>query len=255
MYCNRCGQANPSQSKFCASCGQELMVAEAAPAPPAAAGAPPSHAPAALRTDGMAIASLVLGVSVLFCGGLTAIPAIILGHISRSKIEQSQGRLQGGGMALTGLILGYVGIGYLILVLAAIAIPNLLRARISANEASAVGSIRTINTAQVTYASAYPNVGFAPSLGTLGGPSPCTAMSSTSACLIDQALASGQKSGYNFTYQARDTEGDQVIDAYSVQAVPVAVGQTGQRSFCSDETGIIRFTTSGTCTRESPPLQ
>ena len=76
----------------------------------------------------------------------------------------------------------------IILIIAAIAIPNLLRSRIAANESSAVGSIRTINTAQVTYSSTYPNIGFANTLGALGQPAAgaCTA-ASTSGCLIDAA--------------------------------------------------------------------
>ncbi|HEV2021859.1 MAG TPA: prepilin-type N-terminal cleavage/methylation domain-containing protein, partial [Terriglobales bacterium] len=88
----------------------------------------------------------------------------------------------------------------IILIIAAIAIPNLLRARISANEASAVGSIRTINTSQVTYSTNYPNVGFANTLAALGGATPCTASAAT-ACLIDEVLAGkpNQKSGYGFT--------------------------------------------------------
>src|SRR3954463_14861343 len=82
----------------------------------------------------------------------------------------------------------------IILIIAAIAIPNLLRSRIAANEASAVGSIRTINTSEVTYASTYPNQGFAllADLGGAGG-------SSTGAGLIDSVLASGTKSGYVFS--------------------------------------------------------
>src|ERR1051325_707807 len=81
----------------------------------------------------------------------------------------------------------------IILIIAAIAIPNLLRSRIAANEASAVGSIRTINTSEVTYASTYPNVGFAllPALGGTGG-------SSAGAGLLDSVLAAGTKSGYVF---------------------------------------------------------
>ena len=63
------------------------------------------------------------------------------------------------------------------------------------------------------------------------------------------------KSGYSFTYEAQDADGDQVLDTYFVQAVPITPGTTGMRSFCSDETGVIRFTTSEVCTRESPPLQ
>src|ERR1043165_9589779 len=79
----------------------------------------------------------------------------------------------------------------IILIIAAIAIPNLLRSRIAANEASAVGSLRTLNTAEVTYNSTYPNVGFACTLAAMGAGG-----SATGAGLIDAVLASGTKSGY-----------------------------------------------------------
>src|SRR5580658_2905566 len=85
----------------------------------------------------------------------------------------------------------------IILIIAAIAIPSLLRARESANESSAVASLRTINTAMVSYNSAYPTVGFASTLATLGGAAPCTP-SSTTACFVDSVLSAGSKSGYNF---------------------------------------------------------
>src|SRR6267378_4504412 len=85
----------------------------------------------------------------------------------------------------------------IILIIAAIAIPNLLRARIAANESSAVASIRTINTAEVTYNSAYPTVGFGANLGVLSGTS-CAPPTSAGACLIDTQLASGTKSGSTF---------------------------------------------------------
>src|SRR6266545_7533080 len=90
----------------------------------------------------------------------------------------------------------------IILIIAAIAIPNLLRSRMAANEASAVGSVRTINTSNVTYASTYPNVGFAASMATMGGASPCVAGPLT-ACLLDPVLANATaaatpKSGYFF---------------------------------------------------------
>lgn len=250
MYCAKCGQENPAEGTTCSNCGQPLMTPAQPPAAPTGSAAPAGEA----QTDGMAIASLVLGLSSwVLC--VTGIPAIILGHISRSKIKNSQGRLQGGGMALAGVIMGYLSIAYLIVIIAAIAIPNLLRSRISANESSAIGQVRTINTSEITYAATYPQVGFSSSLEALGGSPPCTEISSTSACLIDQVLASGVKSGYSFTYEAQDTDGDQVIDSYFVQAVPVTPGTTGNRSFCSDERGVIRSTTSEPCTRESPPVQ
>jgi len=140
----------------------------------------------------------------------------------------------------------------IILIIAAIAIPNLLRSRMAANEASAVGSIRTINTSAVTYSSTYPNVGFPATLAALGGPSPCTAVS-TAACLLDAVLAGGTKSGYKFVFT---TDGNTPSVGYSITAAPVTIGATGQRMFCSDMSGVIRFDPSGAgCTAASLALQ
>src|SRR5208283_2392462 len=87
----------------------------------------------------------------------------------------------------------------IILIIAAIAIPNLLRSRMAANEASAVGSIRTINASALTYSFTYPSDGYPAALASLGGATPCTA-TSTNACLLDQILAAGTKSGYTFVW-------------------------------------------------------
>ena len=86
----------------------------------------------------------------------------------------------------------------IILIIAAIAIPNLLRARMAANESSAVGSIRTLNTAEVIYNSSYPTVGFATSLAQLGGTGGACTPTSAGSCLIDSVLTAGTKSGYTF---------------------------------------------------------
>ena len=140
----------------------------------------------------------------------------------------------------------------IILIIAAIAIPNLLRSRIAANESSAVGSIRTINTSEVTYATQFPNLGFG-NLAVLGGAVPCTA-SSTTACLLDQVLAGGSKSGYNFTCVA---SGGPPAVTYVAIGTPIGVGTTGQRGFCSDQSGVIRFNAAGTgcVVTTDPPLQ
>ena len=132
----------------------------------------------------------------------------------------------------------------IILIIAAIAIPNLLRSKMAANEASAVGSIRTINTAQVTYSSAW-GTGYATALANLGdgGANPCVAAAAT-ACLIDGVLAAGVKSGYNFTSAGTLPSGG-VNNGFEARATPVAVGTTGQRAFCSDQTGVIRFNVTG----------
>jgi prepilin-type N-terminal cleavage/methylation domain-containing protein len=144
----------------------------------------------------------------------------------------------------------------IILIIAAIAIPNLLRSRIAANEASAVGSIRTINTSQVSYATAYPQQGFT-ALANLGGSVPCSA-SSTTACLVDQVLAAGNKSGYTFTAVASGGTPPTTPNVqYVATGLPVTVGTTGQRGFCSDQSGVIRFNAAGTsCSvTADPPLQ
>ena len=129
----------------------------------------------------------------------------------------------------------------IILIIAAIAIPNLLRARMAANEPSAVQSIKTINTAEITYNSAYPTVGYAPTLAVLGGASPCTP-NSTTACLIGNDLAAGYKAGYNFT--AIGSGGPPAV-MYFATAVPATLNQTGTRSFCSFEDAVIRVQPSG----------
>ena len=129
----------------------------------------------------------------------------------------------------------------IILIIAAIAIPDLLRARMAANESSAVASLRTINTGEITYSSTYPTVGYAPALINLGGVAPCTP-SSTTACVIDSVLAGGSKSGYNFT--AVGAGGPPAVMYYAT-AVPIVLNQTGVRSFCSFEDAVIRVQPSG----------
>jgi prepilin-type N-terminal cleavage/methylation domain-containing protein len=135
----------------------------------------------------------------------------------------------------------------IILIIAAIAIPNLLRSRMAANEASAVGSVRTINTGQVTYASTYPNLGFAAALTNLGGTAAnCTNPSSTTACIIDNVLASGTKSGYTLTSVGTGgVSGTSPNTGYLSTAIPSTVGTTGTRGFCSDQAGVIYFNTTG----------
>ncbi len=141
----------------------------------------------------------------------------------------------------------------IILIIAAIAIPNLLRARIAANEASAVGSVRTLNTAQISYNSAYPTVGFASVLTALGGTA-CTPPSSTSACLIDTQLASGTKSGYQFSLTG--VSGNPVA-TYTIIASPLVPNQTGVRYFCSFADGVVRYSTTAitSCDTSVTPLQ
>jgi type IV pilus assembly protein PilA len=141
----------------------------------------------------------------------------------------------------------------IILIIASIAIPNLLRARISANESSAVGSIRTINTAMIQYNSTYPTVGYAATLAALGGTT-CAPPSSASACLLDSQLASGTKSGYSFTLAG--VTGNPGA-TYEIIGDPTVANQTGVRHFCSFADGVVRFavTTISACDYSVAPLQ
>ncbi len=141
----------------------------------------------------------------------------------------------------------------IILIIAAIAIPNLLRARMAANESSAVASIRTINTAEVTYNSTYPTVGFAPALTNLGGAMGAACVpSSTTACLLDAVLsnngnpAGSGKSGYLFTTGAGTVAGG-VNVGYTARAVPITINQTGLRAFCAEEDAVVRVDPAGVC--------
>jgi type IV pilus assembly protein PilA len=129
----------------------------------------------------------------------------------------------------------------IILIIAAIAIPNLLRARMAANEASAVASIRTINTAEVTYNSTYPTVGFG-TLSNIGAAAGICTPSSTTACLIDSVLTLGTKSGYTF---AATSAGGPPAVTYYATGVPITVNQTGIRSFCSYEDAVLRVQPTG----------
>jgi len=140
----------------------------------------------------------------------------------------------------------------IILIIAAIAIPNLLRSRIAANQASAVGSLRTINTAAITYASTY-NAGYPTTLSALQPPAVGANPTATAAGLVDSVLASGSKSGYTFTYTAGTAVGGR-IDTYTLQAAPTTPGTTGTNYYFTDQSGVIRQNSSGTATVADSPL-
>lgn len=137
----------------------------------------------------------------------------------------------------------------IILIIAAIAIPNLLRSRMAANEASAVGSLRTLNMACISYDSSY-GIGFPAGLVNLA---PATAASSASADLIDTVLASGTKSGYTFIYAAAAASGG-VVPTYTVNANPITQDQTGTRYFFTDQSGVIRQNIGAAADVNSAPV-
>jgi type II secretory pathway pseudopilin PulG len=132
----------------------------------------------------------------------------------------------------------------IILIIAAIAIPNLLQARLAANESSAAGSLHALQSAEITYYNTYPTVGYSGAIGQLGGVSPCTP-SSTTACLIDNFLATATpggvgKSGYFYLATGIITGGATFNTAYVVGATPIISHSTGNRDFCSTNDGVLR---------------
>ena len=136
----------------------------------------------------------------------------------------------------------------IILVIAAIAIPNFLRARIAANESSAAGSIRAIATSQIVYFNAYPNIGYAANLTDLGGAFPCTP-SPTAACLLDDAVAtagpgSSGKAGYQFLNTGIN-HGGSMNSNFVTGGTPVVVEVTGNRNFCATDIQVLRMQPDG----------
>ena len=283
MFCFKCGASMPDDATICPQCATPVQIVPTAPPPPEApqAGSPtPASTSAWLnvppaqtqyppqqpyppqaqqypgqyqpqKTDGTAIASLILGItSIVLCLNIfTGIPAIITGHVSYSKIKKSMGRLKGEGMALTGLILGYISLPT-VLVFAAILIPNLLRAKISANESAAASTVRAIVTSQVTYSTQFPEHGYASDLASLG-PGPggsCTGEGTAEhACLLDNILAGAQctagqwcsKGGYKYSVSAVCDSGSPCSN-FVITATPMVFGSTGRKSFCATSDGVIR---------------
>lgn len=202
------------------------------------------------------MASLVLGIVGLFFSIFAAIPAVIVGHKSYSQIRKDPAHLAGEGLALAGLILGYIGIALFPIILI-VAIPNLMHSRKAANEAEGAGMVRTLTTTEITYSITYPKAGYAPNLETLGPGGPaCASGQGTEkhACLIDGELGcaggtSGQwcsKGQYKYSIVGVKPQGSTVTTDFIITATPVTSGSTG-KNYCAMSDAVVRF-------REGPPL-
>jgi type IV pilus assembly protein PilA len=133
----------------------------------------------------------------------------------------------------------------IILIIAAIAIPSLVRAKISANESSAAACIRQISTAQIAYAAAYPQAGYAANLTALGpgnGNASCssTGPTSSTACIIDAVLASGTKSGYQFLAVGDASGGPAPNTEFVSSSAPLSYNVTGTKNYCMVTDGVLR---------------
>lgn len=134
----------------------------------------------------------------------------------------------------------------IILIIAAIAIPNFLRSRIAANQASAIESLRVISTAEVTYSTTY-GTGFSTTLAALGQPASGQPITSTAAGLLDSTLAAGLKSGYSFGYTPTQyNAATNTWNGYTVLANPASFGQTGDIYYYEDQSFVIRANSSDT---------
>jgi type IV pilus assembly protein PilA len=149
-------------------------------------------------------------------------------------------KVKGNGFSLIELLI----VVAIILIIAAIAIPNFLHARMAANESTAVSSIHAINTSQIAYSSANPTIGYSATLGDLGP---------AGAGYLDSVLASGAKSGYIFTY-VQDASSTPSV-AYTLNADPTTRGVTGQRSFYSDQLNVTHYNITAVSTPTDPIIQ
>jgi type IV pilus assembly protein PilA len=142
----------------------------------------------------------------------------------------------------------------IILIIAAIAIPNFLKSKMATNETSTVASMRTLNTAMITYQSQCPTVGYPASLVDLGPSAPSACVGGAN--IVDNIIgvANPQKSGYSFTY-APVPAGGGINGSYTLNADPQSRGVTGQRSFYTDPSGVIRYNQGAAAASTDNPLQ
>jgi len=231
MLCSNCGAAVADVTQPCPKCGYAsggtppVEQGAAAAAGTATASAEPGTGRA--ETDLKAVLSLFLGVLSFVLSVFTGIPAIILGHISRASIRKSSGRLKGEGMALGGLIMGYISVFLVpvVTMLVYVAVPNMFRSAIVTNEASAISTLKTIHIAAASYKLEHEE--YPANLQELG--------ESSLVALDNKLVTQGVKDGYQFTYS-----GSSAQKGYVIHADPVFV-HTGQRHFYSDASGIIRY--------------
>jgi len=185
---------------------------------------------------------MVLGVLSILLSVFAGIPAVIFGHLSRASIRRSMGQLKGDGMAMAGLITGYISLFLLPFVagIVFVAVPNVFRTKIVANESSVISTLKTIHVSAASYQVEHDE--YPASLQELGQESLVP--------LDSQLAATGVQSGYQFAYRPTASK-----KGYVIHANPVFI-HTGQRHFFMDETGVIRFEndrTAGPASKEAGP--
>ncbi len=252
IKCPECGFVGWAEAERCKKCGVLYLhdPGESPLASPAYRDYQPgyrSNSTGDLK-KGFAIASLVMGILGFFTLGLLGVGALvgtIFAIIALTRAKRNPEVYGGHGLAIAGLVTNILCVVTMvpILIIAAIAIPNLLAARNAANEASSIASLRRIHSAQATYQATRGN-------GTYG-----TMDQLASESLVEEVLASGTRNGYKFTVELKPSSYDS-SPGFRAIAVPMEYGNTGVRSFYVDETGVIRGenTRGAVATEFSPPL-
>lgn len=250
MLCPSCKKEIPEKTVVCPSCGQPTSAgAEAGPAPRTRETARAKRGPYALSSLLCGLFSVLLCVVLfpnIFAKGewiLLVVPlglglaAVALGHKAHRGIRRSGAQLKGSGLAVTGVVLGAVG---LLLIGPFFYLGRQVRLYMQPGEVSPVGSLRQYVTACISYSNTHPERGFPANLSVLGP---------ADDGLLDTVLAppggvnTATKSGYKFTYTPGQPDRQGRITGFTSSARPVKYEKTGKRSFFADETGVIRFTT------------
>lgn len=164
--------------------------------------------------------------------------------MNRSKLTPRTQRPHEAGFTLVELLI----VMSVILILMSLAIPKLMSTMKTANQTSAVASLRDLVSQENSYASTYPQHGFACSLAQLGGKTTAGAPSADAAQLIPDDLAAGTKSGYTFNIVCGSKTTINNIEqsnSYEITAVPNSVGHTGDRGYCVSDDGQIHYDPKG----------
>lgn len=231
-FCLGCGNSISEDERFCPICGRDSSPSAPQIDPGVAFGLAP-------ETSGKAIFSLVCGL--LFILLPLSLVAVVFGHLSLSEIRRSAGRLTGRGLAITGLIFGYIGV-VLLVGFIGLGIYGSRMARratttslIASNENSVVSAMRALNTAEIAYAQAHRGAGYTCSLSELSG-----------TWGISSDLASGHKNGYVFElHDCSTAKAAGPIVKYHLVAYPATPKKEGTPAYCSDESDVIRMAPSG----------
>ena len=240
-FCLGCGTSMAEGERFCGNCGTDSSSsATTAPDPAVAFGLPP-------ETSGKAIVSLISSFFSLFLP--FALVAIIFGHLSLSEIRKSPGRLKGRGLAIAGLVLGYLGVIATIglITFAIISAAKLEKARgtiktgktvytgqVTTKRPSAVSALRSFNTAEIAFAQAHPAVGYT-----------CSVEELSHIWGISGDLDQVRKNGYLVTLQGcASAKANGPVTKYQVVAYPTP-GKARLPAFCSNESDVIKIDWSG----------